>query len=128
TYTGTALGVGFRFKPESVGIYNAQGFYGGGLDPKAPGLFRIVPGAGGLSDTLAYWRHEFRSYKEDHRKRDAHRTADGEWHAAGTPHVDTFHLVVAIAATMDDGRPLAGGATPAFRLAITSAPAPASNL
>ncbi|MGH7896037.1 MAG: hypothetical protein ACREQL_15300 [Candidatus Binatia bacterium] len=128
TYTGTALGVGFRFRPESVGMYNSQGFFGGGLDPQAPGLFQIAAGSGRVSDTLAYWRHEFRTYKEDHRKRDSRRSADGEWHADGTPHVDNYHLVVAVAATLDNGQPLPSGTSPAFRLVITSTPAPTSNL
>jgi len=128
TYTGSALGVGIHFQPESVGIYNAQGFYGGGLDPKSPGLFRIAPGANGMSDTLSYWRHEFRTYKEDHRKRDSRRLQDGEWHVDGTPHVDNYHLIVAIAATSDDGNPMPPGATPPFKLVITGTPAPASNL
>lgn len=128
TYTGTAVGVGLRFRPESVGIYNSQGFFGGGLDPNAPGLFRITRGGAGVSDTLQYWRHEFRTYKQDHRKKDSRRTADGEWHADGTPHVDNFHLIVAIVATLDNGRPLAGGATPPFRLQISSTPAPSSDL
>ncbi len=128
TYTGSASGVGFRFRPESVGIYNVQGFFGGGLDPKSPGLFLITPGSGSDSDTLTYWRHEFRTYKDEHRKRDGRRSPDGEWHVDGTPHVDNFHLIVAVAATLDDGQPLPSGSTPPFRLSITSTPAPSSNL
>ena len=128
TYTGTAVGVGIRFRPESVGFYNAQGFFGGGLDPSVPGLFRISAGTTDVSDTLSYWRHEFRSYKEEHRKRDARKSNDGEWHLDGTPHVDNFHLLVAIGATLDDGSALVSGATPPFRLVITATPAPQSNL
>ncbi len=127
-YTGTGVGAGLRFQPNSVVIYNAQGFFGGWLDPNSPGLFRITAGSPGLSDTLAYWRHEFRTYKEEHRKRDARRTADGEWHADGTPHVDNFHFVVAIAATLDNGQPLPPGASPAFDLVISSTPEPSSDL
>lgn len=128
TYTGTAVGVGLRFKPESVAFYNAQGFYGGGLDPNAPGLFKITPGDAAVSDTLHYWRHEFETYKAEHRKRDVRRSADGEWHADGTPHVDNYHLIVAVAATLDDGKPLPGGSSPSFRLEITSTPSPTSDL
>ena len=83
TYTGVAEGLGLRIAPESVAIYNNQGFFGGGLDPKSPGLFQLTPGAGVESDTLAYWRHEFRTCKEEHRKRDERRSADGEWHVDG---------------------------------------------
>lgn len=128
TYTGTAVGLGLRVRPEGVGIYNTQGFLGGGLDPKVPGLFRLTAGTSDTSDTLAYWRHEFRTYKEEHRKRDARRSADGEWHADGTPHVDNYHLVVAMAGASVDGKPLTPGATAPFRLVITSTPAPASDL
>jgi hypothetical protein len=128
TYTGTAKGVGLRFRSDNVLVYNAQGFFGGWLDPNQKGLFQITPGSAGMSDTLSYWRHEFRTYKEDHRKRDIRRTNDGEWHADGTPHVDNFRFVVAIAATTDDGKPLPPGATPPFELVITSQPTPVSGL
>jgi hypothetical protein len=128
TYTGTADGLGLRFRADDVLIYNAQGFFGGWLDPSQPGLFRISAGSPGISDTLAYWRHEFRTYKEEHRKRDARRTVDGEWHADGTPHVDNFHFVLAITATLEDGSPLVPGPTPPFRLVIAARPAPTSDL
>jgi hypothetical protein len=128
TYTGLATGLGMRFRSDNVLIYNAQGFFGGWLDPQQAGLFQISPGSSGVSDTLSYWRHEFATYKDQHRKLDARRTADGEWHADGTPHVDNFHFVVAISATTDDGQPLPAGATPAFQLSITSRPAPVSDL
>jgi hypothetical protein len=128
TYTGVASGLGMRFRSDNVLIYNAQGFFGGWLDPQQAGLFQITPGSSGVSDQLSYWRHEFVTYKEQHRKMDARRTADGEWHADGTPHVDNFHFVVAINPTMENGMPLTPGATPPLDLSITSTPAPASDL
>lgn len=128
TYTGLATGLGMRFRSDNVLIYNAQGFFGGWLDPQQAGLFQITPGTTGVSDQLSYWRHEFATYKEQHRKLDARRTADGEWHADGTPHVDNFHFVVAITPITDNGQPLTPGPTPAFDLSITSQPAPSSDL
>jgi hypothetical protein len=128
TYTGQASGLGMRFSSDNVLIYNAQGFFGGWLDPQEAGLFQIAPGGPDVSDRLSYWRHEFATYKEQHRKMDARRTADGDWHADGTPHVDNFHFVVAITPTTDDGNPLTPGATPPFNLSIASTPAPVSNL
>src|SRR5439155_210897 len=74
TYSGMALGYPFRFEGRNVAIFNAQGFLGEVLDPDSRGLFRIKPGGPWTSSALDYWRHEFRTYKEDHRKRDARLT------------------------------------------------------
>jgi len=128
TYSGVAIGYPFRFEGRNVAIFNAQGFLGEMLDPNSLGLFRITPGGPWASSALDYWRHEFRTYKEDHRKRDARRTLDGEWHVDGTPHVDNYHLVVAISGTLANGETPEPGATPPFRLVLTSTPAPSNNL
>jgi hypothetical protein len=127
TYSGSAVGFPLRFDSRNVAFFNDQGFLMGFLDPKSPGLFSIVSGDADTSTALRYWRHEFRTYKEDHRKRDEHRSADGEWHADGTPHVDNYHMVVAISGVMDDGSRPTPGATPPFQLVITSRPAPVAN-
>ncbi len=127
TYSGAAVGFPLRFDSRNVAFFNDQGFLMGFLDPKSPGLFSIVSGDADTSTALRYWRHEFRTYKEDHRKRDEHRSADGEWHADGTPHVDNYHMVVAISGVMDDGSRPTPGATPPFQLVITSRPAPVAN-
>ena len=128
TYSGVAIGYPFRFEGRNVAIFNAQGFLGEMLDPNSLGLFRITPGGPWASSALDYWRHEFRTYKNDHRKRDARRTLDGEWHVDGTPHVDNYHLVVAISGTLANGETPEPGATPPFRLVLTSTPAPSNNL
>ncbi len=128
TYSGVAIGYPFRFEGRNVAIFNAQGFLGEMLDPNSLGLFRITPGGPWASSALDYWRHEFRTYKEDHRKRDARRTLDGEWHVDGTPHVDNYHLVVAISGTLANGEKPQPGPTPPFRLVLTSTPAASNNL
>ena len=126
TFTGAADGFPLHFGATSVAIYNEQGFLMQLLDPSAPGLFRIRSGATMGSDALDYWRHEFRSYKEEHRKVDARRTdGDADWHVDGSYHVDHDHLVVAIAGTLAGGSRPTPGATPPFRLVVTSTPSPA---
>ena len=127
-YEGVAEGWDLRFDAAGVAIYNTQGFLGEVLDPDSRGLFRLVPTAAGNSTGLSYWRHEFRTYREDHRKRDDRMTTDGEWHADGSRHVDNDHLVVAIAGTLANGRPPRPGATPPFSLVVTSTPAPINTL
>ena len=127
TYTGLAVGFPLRFDSRNVAFFNDQGFLMGFLDPKSPGLFSIGAGDVSTSAALRYWRHEFRTYKEEHRKRDERRTADGEWHADGTPHVDNYHMVVAISGVMPDGQRPTPGPTPPFRLVVTSDPSPTPN-
>ena len=128
TYSGEAIGFPLRFEGRNVAIFNTQGFLGEVLDPNSRGLFRLTPGGPWTSTALDYWRHEFRTYKEDHRKRDARRTLDGEWHADGTPHVDNYHLVVAISGALASGEKPQPGPTPPFQLVLTSKPAPTNNL
>ena len=128
TYSGMAIGYPLQFEGRNVAIFNTQGFLGEILDPNSRGLFRITPGSKWTSTALDYWRHEFRTYKEEHRKRDARRTLDGEWHADGTPHVDNYHLVVAISGTLANGERPSPGVTPPFRLVLTSIPAASNNL
>jgi hypothetical protein len=127
TYSGNAVGFPLRFDSRNVAFFNDQGFLMGFLDPKSPGLFSIGAGDAATSATLRYWRHEFRTYKEEHRKRDERRSADGEWHVDGTPHVDNYHMVVAISGVMDDGGHPTPGPTPPFQLVVTSQPAPVAN-
>jgi hypothetical protein len=127
TYSGTTVGFPLRFDSRNVAFFNAQGFLMGFLDPKVPGLFAIKAGATEESSTLRYWRHEFRTYKEEHRKRDERRSSDGEWHVDGSPHVDNYHMVVAISGVLDNGQPPAPGATPPFQLVVTSESAPVPN-
>ena len=128
TYSGVAEGFPLRFASQNVAIFNAQGFLMGLLDPRNPGLFQLDAGGSTVSTGLEYWRHEFRTYKDEHRKRDERRTADGEWHSDGTPHVDNYHMVVAISGVLANGRTPMPGATPPFRLIVASTPAQTSTL
>jgi hypothetical protein len=128
-FTGTANGYPLTFGARSIAMYNQQGFLMQVLDPTTPGLFRITRGGNGTSDMLAYWRHEFRTYKQDHRQMDRFRNDDDpDWHADGTPHIDHNKIVVAISGLLVDGsRPERGG-TPPFDLVIESATSPVSPL
>jgi hypothetical protein len=128
TYTGVAEGFDLQFDGASVAIFNTQGVLGEVLDPDSRTLFRIAPGGAGNGTALTYWRHEFRSYKDQHRKRDERMTHDGEWHVDGSRHIDNEHLVVAIAGALANGQPPRPGATPPFRLVVSSMPAPANPL
>ena len=128
-FTGTANGYPLTFGAKNVAMYNQQGFLMQVLDPTTPGLFRIARGGNGTSDMLAYWRHEFRTYKQNHRRMDAFRTdEDPEWHADGTPHIDHNRIVVAVSGVLADGHSPAPGATPPFELVIQSAPSAVSPL
>ena len=128
-FTGTANGFALEFGGQNVAMYNEQGFLMQLLDPTSPGLFRIASNMNQLSDTLAYWRHEFRTYKQQHRQLDAWRTDDDpEWHADGSPHIDHNHIVVAVSGRLANGQRPAPGATPPFDLVIQSVPAPTSPL
>ena len=128
-FTGTANGYPITFGARSVTMYNQQGFLMQVLDPMTPGLFRITRGGNGTSDMLAYWRHEFRTYKQNHRQMDRFRNDDDpDWHADGTPHIDHNRIVVAISGLLADGGRPAPGATPPFELVIESATSAASPL
>ena len=134
TFTGTANGYALSFGAGNVAMYNQQGFLMQLLDPTSPGLFQIVLPVLNLlqpspSNTLKYWRHEFRHYKQDHRQLDAQRTDDDpDWHADGTPHIDHNRIVVAISGTLSNGAHPAPGATPPFQLQIQTSPAETSPL
>ena len=128
-FTGTGNGFPLMFGARSIAMYNQQGFLMQVLDATSPGLFKIIPGGEQTSDTLAYWRHEFATYKQEHRRADARRTDDdADWHADGTPHIDHNKIVVAISGTLADGSNPRPGATPPFQLVIDSEPAPTSPL
>jgi hypothetical protein len=127
-YTGKAEGFDLRFDGSGIAIFNSQGVLGEILDTDSRGLFKLLPKQTGSSTEMAYWRHEFRTYKDQHRKRDERMTSDGEWHADGSRHVDNEHLVLAIAGTLPNGHLPAPGATPPFRLLVTSTPAAANPL
>jgi len=121
TFVGMADGFPLHFEAQSVAMYNEQGFLMQLLDPTVPGLFQIDGGVGTASDMLSYWRHEFVTYKAEHRKVDARRTdSDPDWHADGSYHVDHNHIVVAISGTLADGSRPAPGSTPPFKLVVSS--------
>jgi hypothetical protein len=127
TYSGFAVGFPLRFDSRNIAFFNDQGFLMGFLDPKVPGLFSIRAGDSSASTALSYWRHEFRTYKEDHRKRDERRTSDGEWHVDGTPHVDNYQMVVAVSGTLTNGQRPTPGPTAPFQLVVTSEPSSTPN-
>ena len=126
TFVGETSGLPLRFGAGDVAMYNDQGFLMQVLQPGNTQLFSIAGGDLLRSDRLSYWRHEFATYKQDHRRRDG-RALDGDpdWHVDGTYHVDHDHIVVAIRGTMPNGLPPTPGSTPAFRLSISSIAAPA---
>jgi len=125
-FTGMANGFPLSFEGRSVAMYNQQGFLMQLLDPTSPGLFRITRGGDTTSDALAYWRHEFRTYKQDHRRNDVHRTDDDpDWHADGTPHIDHDKIVVAVSGMLTSGSRPAPGPTPPFELVVQSVPSEA---
>jgi hypothetical protein len=128
TFSGHAVGLPLRYAPGDVVMYNEQGFLMQLLDPNVPGLFRLTPGTFDRSDLLEYWRHEFRTYKQEHRRVDARRKDDEDtsWHADGSYHVDHDRIVVAVRGRLLNGSQLAPGASPPFRLVVTSSTAPLS--
>ena len=124
TFTGTGLGFPLAFGSSNVAMYNDQGFLMQLLAPNVPGLFQISAGDAFTSNTLAYWRHEFATYKQAHRQVDTYNTDnDPNWHADGTRHVNHNLIVVAIRGKLADGTAPVPGATPPFQLVVTSTPA-----
>ena len=125
SFVGQAIGFPLLFGAESIMIYNEQGFLMQLLDPTKAGLFSIEVGAASDSTVLDYWRHEFRTYKQQHRQVDGLRTTGSvpDWHADGSYHVDHDHLVIAVRGTFADGSFPAAGATPPFTLSLRSVPA-----
>jgi hypothetical protein len=122
-FTGAAVGLPVNFQSSDVAMYNEQGFLMQLLDPTNPGLFEMYAGDNDESNILSYWRHEFRTYKEQHRDADNFATDDDpEWHEDGTPHIDHDRIVVAIRGRYADGTKLAAGKSPAFRLIVMSEP------
>lgn len=124
TFVANGMGFPLAFSSSNVAMYNAQGFLMQLLDAKSPGLFQIYAGDDVASDTLQYFRHEFRTYKLDHRRRDAYMIDDDpDWHADGTRHVDHDRIVVAIRGTLAGGDRPTPGATAPFELTVASIPA-----
>lgn len=122
-FTGAAVGLPVNFASADVAMYNEQGFLMQLLDPTQPGLFEIFAGDPTESSILSYWRHEFRTYKDEHRHVDNFATDDDpEWHEDGTPHIDHDRIIVAIRARFANGSKPAAGKTPAFRLIVMSSP------
>lgn len=122
-YTGAAIGFPVSFQSADVIMYNEQGFLMQMLDARNPGLFDLWNANGDVSSVLSYWRHEFRTYKAQHRQNDAYAVSDDpDWHDDGTPHVDHDHIVVAVTGRLADGSPPAAGSTAPFQLVIMSAP------
>jgi hypothetical protein len=120
-----AQGQGYKlaFGPGDVVMYNEQGFLMQVLDPGAPGLFDVAPGVDDTSHALAYWRHEFQTYKQEHRRvRDRGLAEDDDWHEDGSRHVDHDRIVVAIRGTLVGGQRPTPGATPPFTLVVSSTP------
>jgi hypothetical protein len=123
-FWGTALDLPIHFQASNVAMYNAQGYLMQLLDPTVPGLFELYAGDQSMSTTLAYWRHEFRTWKQQH-FRDEHFLVvdeDPEWHTSGTRHVDHDVIVVGVRGQLANGQTLAPGATPPFHLVVTSEP------
>jgi hypothetical protein len=121
TFLGSARGLPVSFQSQDVAIYNDQGFLMQLLDPTKPGLFRLYSGSATDSTTLGYWRHEFASYKRQHRQQDDFNTdGDPDWHENGTYHVDHDHLMIAIRGRLPSGQRLAPGSTPSFELLLSS--------
>jgi hypothetical protein len=123
-FTGVLVGLPLRFEARDVSFYNEQGFLMQLLNPNVPGLFDISVGDPSTSNQLRYWRHEFKTYKSEHRKVDARRSddEDDDWHADGSFHVDHDHIVVAISGTLPDGSRPTPGVTPPLRFGIASTP------
>jgi hypothetical protein len=94
------------------------------LGPKEAGIYAITDPSGSPdSFALAYDRHEFVTYREEHAHLDAYGldATDPAWHSDGTRHIDHDHLVLAIRGVLEDGTMPPAGATPRFDLHIATA-------
>jgi hypothetical protein len=122
TFIGRSEGFPLSFGANDVTMYNGQGFLMQVLQPGNTALFRIGGGDLTRSAELRYWRHEFATYKREHRRKDTRAASedDSDWHADGTYHVDHDHIVVAIRGMMPNGSAPNPGSTPAFRLVLSS--------
>jgi hypothetical protein len=122
-FWGTAVDLPLAFQASNVAMYNDQGYLMQLLDPTVPNLFDIYAGDQSFSSTLSYWRHEFRTYKRQHRMEEAFDVDDDpDWHTSGTRHVNHDTIVVAIRGTLEDGGTLSPGATQRFQLVVMSEP------
>ncbi|HEV7732211.1 MAG TPA: hypothetical protein VGR62_08630 [Candidatus Binatia bacterium] len=122
-FWGTAVDLPLVFQASNVAMYNDQGYLMQLLDSSIPNLFDIYSGDQSFSNTLAYWRHEFRTYKQQHRWEDAFDVDDDpEWHTSGTRHVNHDTIVVAIRGTLENGGTLSPGSTQPFQLVVMSEP------
>jgi hypothetical protein len=123
SFVAQGHGIDLSFGAADVTMYNEQGFLMQRLDPSKPGLFDIAGGADDDSDVLAYWRHEFRTYQQEHRRvRDRGLSDDAAWHEDGSRHVDHDHIMVAIRGSLPDGSRPPPGATGPFTLVLSSTP------
>jgi hypothetical protein len=126
TFVGQAVDYPLAFSAADVAMYNDQGFLMQLLDPAEKGLFEIHSSRGQQSTTLAYWRHEFATYKRDHRQKDRLDTDSptSDWHRDGSRHIEHDHIVVAIRGQIGGAASPAPGETPPFTLVVESTPAP----
>jgi hypothetical protein len=123
-FSGLAERYPLLFDASDVAIYNTQGFLMQLLTPDRAGVLYTIEDLGSPdSFELTYDRHEFVTYKEQHRHegRLALDSSDPAWHVDGTPHVDHDNLVIAIAGRLENGELPRAGWTPAFDLSIATA-------
>jgi len=130
-FTGSGR-AGFRllFGANDVTIFNTQGVV---MEALATSLapHQIDDGdddpatdadeQGPASTRLAYDRHEFMTYRQQHAT-DPNELLDVDdlaWHVDDTRHIDHDHLVMAIAGKMS-GKPMPGGASKPFTLKIVT--------
>lgn len=128
-FSGVGLGYPLLFDADDIAIYNTQGVLMQLLGPAEAGIYAITDGGSPHSFELAYDRHEFVTYREQH----AHENgfgldpADPAWHVDGTRHIDHDHLVLAIRGVLETGQAPQPGETPPFALQVLTALADGSS-
>lgn len=122
-FSGIAESYPLLFDADDVAIYNTQGFLMQLLSPRDEGTLYTI-GDPGAPDSLelTYDRHEFVTYKQQHKHKGplALDRNDPDWHVDGTPHVDHDEIVVAIAGRLEDGSLPRAGSTPAFDFSVAT--------
>ncbi|GIW41500.1 MAG: hypothetical protein KatS3mg076_2077 [Candidatus Binatia bacterium] len=121
SFSGFAVAMPFRLRPEDTKIYNLQGYYFEALsdDPTIAGVLDAPPDETEESDAVWYWRHDFQAYQDAHVPGGTYELSADDpdyWHADGTPHIDHNRIVFAIPATLRDGSQLPAGRTKPFKL------------